>query len=127
VTALRAWVLENWQLKLAALVFAGWLWLFVATEDLGEAVFTVPLDFVDQPPGLEVTSLAVETVIVRVEGRRSMLRRLHEEDFRAEVSLRNARAGRFVAPMEDDNIVAPPGVRIVRVTPAEIRATLDTR
>jgi hypothetical protein len=29
--------------------------------------------------------------------------------------------------MEDDNIVAPPGVRIVRVTPAEIRATLDTR
>ena len=40
--------------------------------------------------------LGVETVIVRVEGRRSRLRALREEDFRAEVSLKGAQPGRFV-------------------------------
>lgn len=127
MTGVRAWLVEHWRLKVAALVFAVGLWIFVGTEDRGEAVFTVPIDFTDQPTNVEVTSLAVETVIVRVEGRRSLLRQLTEDDFRAQVSLKNGRPGRFIARLEEDNVSAPPGVRIVRVTPAEIRATLSVR
>ena len=99
---LRAWLLEHWRLKLAAIVFAVGLWVFVGTEDRGEAVFTVPIDFADQPPNVEVTSVAVETVIVRVEGRRSLLRHLTEDDFHAEVSLKNARPGRFIARLAEE-------------------------
>jgi YbbR domain-containing protein len=127
VRALRAWLVEHWRLKLAAAIFAVALWLFVSAEDRTEAVFTVPLDLIEQPAGLEVTSLATETVIVRVEGRRSLLRRLDENDFRAEVSLKSARPGRFVARVDQDNVSGPAGVRIVRITPAEIRATLQAR
>jgi YbbR domain-containing protein len=124
VSGLRAWLLQHWGLKLGALLFSVGLWLFVTTEDRGDAVFTVPLEFVDPPPGVEVASLAVETIIVRVEGRRSLLRALREEDFRVEVSLRNARPGQFVARILPEQVSAPPGVRVVRVTPTEIRATL---
>jgi YbbR domain-containing protein len=124
---LRTLVAENWPLKLASLVFAIGLWLFVATEERGDAVFTVPLDLIDRPQDVEVTSLGVETVIVRVEGRRSRLRQLHEDDFRAEVSLKNARPGRFVARVQSENVSAPPGVRVVRVTPTEVRAVLEAR
>jgi YbbR domain-containing protein len=120
-------VAENWPLKLASLVFAIGLWLFVATEERGDAIFTVPLDLIDRPQDVEVTSLGVETVIVRVEGRRSRLRQLHENDFRAEVSLKNARPGRFVARVQSENVSAPPGVRVVRVTPTEVRAVLEAR
>ena len=127
MTGLRARLLEHWSLKLASLAFAIGLWLFVATEDRTDHVFTVPLDFVDRPPGVEVTSLGVETVTVRVEGRRSLLRTLHEEDFRAQVSLKSARPGRFVARIQAENVLAPPGVRIVRVTPSEVRAVLEAR
>jgi YbbR domain-containing protein len=127
VTGLRARLLENWSLKLASLAFAIGLWLFVATEDRTDHVFTVPLDLVDRPPGVEVRSLAVETVTVRVEGRRSLLRTLHEEDFRAAVSLKSARPGRFVARIQTENVSAPPGVRVVRVTPSEVRAVLEAR
>jgi YbbR domain-containing protein len=127
VTAVRSWVLEHWRLKLAAVVFAVGLWLFVGTEDRGEAVFTVPIDFTEQPANVEVTSVAVETVIVRVEGRRSLLRHLTEDDFHAAVSLKSARPGRFVARLEEEDVTAPPGVRIIRVTPAEIRAVLSVR
>ena len=124
---LRTLLLENWPLKLASLVFAIGLWLFVATEERADAVFTVPLELVDRPANVEVASLAVETVLVRVEGRRSRLRQLHEDDFRAEVSLKDARPGRFVARVQSENVSAPPGVRIVRVTPTEIRAVLGAR
>jgi YbbR domain-containing protein len=126
VSGLRALVAENWPLKLGSVVFAIGLWLFVAAEDHTDAVFTVPLDLVDRPLGVEVTSLGVETVIVRVEGRRSLLRSLREQDFRAEVSLKNARPGRFVVRLEPTSVKAPPGVRVVRVTPDEIRGVLET-
>jgi len=127
MTGLGTRMLENWPLKLVSLVFATGLWLFVATEERADAVFTVPLELVDRPANVEVTSLAVETVLVRVEGRRSRLRQVHEDDFRAEVSLKDARPGRFVARVESENVSAPPGVRIVRVSPTEIRAVLVAR
>ena len=53
-----------------AVVFAVALWAFVVTEERTDAVFTVPLDLVDRPAGVEVASVGVETVVVRVEGRR---------------------------------------------------------
>lgn len=127
MTGLRTLLLENWPLKLTSLVFAMGLFIFVATEERTDAVFTVPLDLVDWPQGVEVRSVGVETVVVRVEGRSTVLRRLHEEDFRAEVSLKGARPGRFIARLDADNVSAPRGVKVVRVTPSEVRAVLEAR
>ena len=127
MTGLRALLLENWPLKLTSVVFAAGLWAFVVTEERTDAVFTVPLDLVDRPPGVEVTSVGVESVVVRVEGRHSRLRRLHEEDFKAEVSLRGARPGRFIGRIDSDNVSAPAGVQVLRVTPSEVRAVLEVR
>jgi hypothetical protein len=127
MTGLRRRLLEDWPIKVVAVVFAVGLWAFVVTEERTDAVFTVPLDLVDRPPGLEVASIGVESVVVRVEGRDSRLRRLHEEDFRAEVSLKSAQAGRFVARIDTENVSAPAGVRVVRVTPSEVRAILEAR
>jgi len=126
VSRARALVAEHWPLKLMSVVFAMGLWLFVAAEDRGDAVFTVPLDLIDRPDGVEVTSLGIETVIVRVEGRRSLLRTLREDDFRAEVSLKSIQPGRFVVRIRPQDVSAPPGVRVVRVTPSEVRGMLET-
>ena len=127
MTGVRKLLLGNWPLKLVAVVFAVALWVFVVTEERTDAVFTVPLDLVDRPTGVEVASVGVEMVVVRVQGRDSVLRRLHEADFRAEVSLKSARPGRFVARIDADNVSAPSGVRVMRVTPSEVRATLEAR
>jgi hypothetical protein len=124
---LRSLLLEHWPLKLTSIIFAIGLFVFVATEERSEAVFTIPLDLVDRPAGMEVTSLGVDSVVVRVEGRHSRLRRLHEDDFKAEVSLKNARPGRFVARLDTDNVSAPAGVRVMRVSPSEVRAVLEAR
>jgi YbbR domain-containing protein len=127
MTELRRRLLGDWPVKVVAVVFAVALWAFVVTEERTDAVFTVPLDLVDRPPGLEVASIGVESVVVRVEGRHSRLRRLHEEDFKVEVSLKGARPGRFVARIDSDNVSAPTGVQVLRVTPSEVRAVLEAR
>lgn len=114
----------QWELKVLSVAFALLLWIFVISEDKLEAVFAVPIDLTDRPAGLEVTSLGVEVVVVRVEGFRSVVGRLRDEHLRAEVSLREAQPGRFVARILPSNIVAPRGVRVVEVTPSQVRATL---
>jgi len=124
VTAFVERLCEHWPLKVLSLAFAVGLWAFVSA-DRGEALFTLPLDLTGTPPGLVVTSVSVETVVVRVSGRRSLLSRLREDDFRAEVSLRGAEAGRVMERILPGNVTTPPNVRVLRVTPSQVRATLD--
>lgn len=124
MTAFVERLCEHWPLKVLSLAFAVGLWAFVSA-DRGEALFTLPLDLTGTPPGLVVTSVSVETVVVRVSGRRSLLSRLREDDFRAEVSLRGAEAGRVMERILPGNVTTPPNVRVLRVTPSQVRATLD--
>jgi YbbR domain-containing protein len=117
-------LLDQWQLKLLSLVFAVVLWVFVAAEDQGDAVFTVPLDLRDVPSGMEVT-LANETVEVRVHGFRHVLDRVDERSLRAQVSLRDARPGELVLRVPSDAVVLPRGLQVLRINPPRIRATVE--
>lgn len=117
-------LLDHWQLKLLSLGFAIALWTFVSASDRGEAVYAIPLDLVERPPGLEVTTAGVETVVVRVEGLRKVLARVREEDLRAEVSLSGAGAGAFVARIQPRNVTVPRGVRVIWLAPSQVRVTL---
>ena len=125
MSALVARLRAHWQLKLLSVGFAAALWLFVVSESRTEMVFTIPLDLSDWPAGLEVTSVSTDSVVVRVEGLRPVLDRLRDESFRAEVSLRGAKPGRIVAEIRPQNVTAPRGVRVLRVTPSRVRAALE--
>ncbi len=85
----------------------------------------VPLDVADLPPGMEVTALGVEAVVVRVQGLRHVLDRLDERELRAQLSLRHARAGDVVARVRPEDVTVPRGVEVLRVTPAQVRATVE--
>ena len=122
---LGARLLEHWRLKLLAIALAAALWFFAAAaEDRVEAVYTVPVRVVAIPSGLTVTALEDDTVDIRVQGRRAVLGRLRQRDLRVEVSLRDARAGGFVARVSQADVAAPRGVQVLRVAPSRIRGTL---
>jgi hypothetical protein len=118
---------EHWQLKLLSVVFAVALWIFVAAEDTGDAVYVVPLDLTEVPPGLEVTGLGTSIVEVRLQGLRHVLERIDERQLQARVSLRGARTGDVVLRVRPDDVVVPRGVHVARVTPSQIRVTLEPR
>jgi YbbR domain-containing protein len=118
-------LLENWQLKILSVVFAVALWAFVASEEQGEAVFSVPLALTHVPPGMEVTALGPEAVDVRVKGLRHVLRRVDERELRVELSLSGARPGDVALRIRPEHVAAPRGVQVVRITPSVVRATLE--
>jgi YbbR domain-containing protein len=119
-------LLRQWQLKVLSLVFAVALWAVVASEDRGEAVFSVPIDVKGLPPGLAVASLGVEAVDVRVQGLRHVLARLQEQNVRAELELQTARPGDTILTIRPEDIVVPRGVQVVRVTPTRVRVTVES-
>lgn len=123
--AFLAGLASHWQLKLLSLVFATALWAFAVSDDTGESAYTVPVNLTDLPPGTEVTEVADEMVDVRLQGVRHLLARLSERDVRVAVSLRDARPGDVVARITAENIRVPRGIRVVRVTPSRVRATLE--
>jgi hypothetical protein len=116
---------EHWQLKLVSVVFAIALWIFLVVEDKGEAVYTVPLDVRNVPPGIEVTALGAEAVAVRVQGLRHVLSRLDERELHAVLDLRGARLGDVLVRIRPEDVSVPRGVEVLRITPAQVRATLD--
>ena len=118
-------LVEHWQLKLLSLVFAIALWIFLVVEDKGEAVYTVPLDVKNVPPGTEVTALGAEAVAVRVHGLRHVLNRLDERELHATANLAGARPGDVLVRIRAEDITVPRGVEVVRVTPSQVRATLE--
>jgi YbbR domain-containing protein len=119
-------VAAHWQLKLLSLALAVGLWAFVASEDRGEAVYTVALEVVP-PSGFAVASVGTETVEVRLAGLRSVLTRLRERDLRAIVALRDASPGDLQVRVVPEDVATPPGVRVVRITPSRVRITVEPR
>lgn len=115
-------LLEHWPLKLLSLGFAIILWVYVTAEDKVEAAFTVPVSVTGLAPGL--AAVGDETVDLRVQGRRNVLARLSERDFRIEVPVDDPRPGERVVRVLPRDVRAPRGVRVVRVAPSSIRVTV---
>jgi hypothetical protein len=115
---------RHWELKLLALAFSAGLWVFVMTSEKTNLVVFLPLELDPVPAGLVVTGKSPESVEVQLHGLRSALSRVSPESLRVRVSLAGARPGDLVVSLGPEQIVVPPGVRVLRVTPAVLRVAL---
>ena len=115
---------RHWELKLLALAFSAGLWVFVMTSEKTNVVLTLPLELNSVPPGLVVKGERPESVEVQLHGLRSALSRVSPESLRVRVSLAGARPGDLVVSLGPEQIVVPPGVSVLRVTPAVLRVAL---
>jgi hypothetical protein len=121
---MMAIVTRHWELKLLALAFSAGLWVFVMTSEKTNVVLTLPLEFDSVPPGLVVKDQRLESVEVQLHGLRAALSRVSLDSLRVRVSLAGARPGDFVVGLGPEQIVVPPGVSVLRVTPAVMRVAL---
>jgi YbbR-like protein len=118
---------RHWELKLAALVLSFALWVFVMTSEKAEVVMAAPVELDAIPQGLEVVGDRPDSVDVQLHGLRAVLARVGPEQVRAHVSLAGTRAGEVVVRLVPDQISAPTGVTVLRVSPSRIRVMLETR
>lgn len=118
-------LLSNLRLKLIALVFATTLWFFVAGQSTTEVALFVPLGFKEIPSEMAVTGGPSEEVEVRVMGPRFFINNLTPSQLTAEVDLSSAREGQNTLKIQNDDVVAPIGLTVLRVRPSSVNVRLE--
>ena len=123
MSALRSLVQHNLLAKIAALIVAIVLWLYVMNDQNPsmEASYTVPVVMEHVPDGYQMHA-ADDTVTLRVRGARSSFVTADNSDFHARVNLSDFTEGDRLYAVETS---IPYGFELVSVSPDRIDVTLD--
>jgi YbbR domain-containing protein len=120
----RNWVLNNWHLKIFALLAAFLLWSTYTAEPSAEVGYVVRVEFRNLSPQLEIAGDFPTQVRLQVRGKASLLRRLTASDLGVTVDLSGARPGEILIRLAPEMIEAPYGATVVSISPAEFRLEL---
>ncbi|GIW45833.1 MAG: hypothetical protein KatS3mg077_3115 [Candidatus Binatia bacterium] len=117
---------RNLPLKLLSLAIAFGLWSFVnfGERDTVESV-KVALELRNLPPHLMITSPRPDFVEVQLIGPRTLLGRIDRNRLAFPIDLNGVRPGPAVFRLSPDSLVLPRGVRVQRITPAQITLELE--
>jgi YbbR domain-containing protein len=107
-------------LKLLSLALAVLLWFVISAEKSSERGLTVPLELQNFPRDLELTGEMTNTVEVRLRASPGIIHTLGPEDVSARVDLVGAGEGEKIVSLTPENIRAPYGVRVVKVSPSTL-------
>jgi YbbR domain-containing protein len=127
MSLLRKGLLDNWLLKVMALLISFLLWAGYTAEPFVEVGYNAPLEFFNIPPQLEIAGDLPAQLHVRIRGRAVVLRRVTPSDLAISVDLSGAHEGAMLVRISPNQIQLPPAAELVRVSPAEIQIQLVPR
>ncbi|HET9481529.1 MAG TPA: CdaR family protein [Candidatus Polarisedimenticolia bacterium] len=121
------WLRSEPSLKLASLVLAIFLWMYVRSEDRPVQVFSVPLTTEGLAATLDLAGEPPDSVAVRVRAHDATLKSLTPGRFRARASLQGAGPGETTVPLTVDSVRAPAGVEVLSVEPESVTFSIEQR
>src|ERR1043165_1007842 len=124
---LRAFFLEDWTLKILALLITLGLRYAVTTQRAPATMRqrAVPLEFI-LPDGVDIGNDPVEEVDVTLEGSQGKLAELNARNLVARADVTNLKPGDRVARLSDNITMSlPEGVRIIEVSPRSVTLHLE--
>src|SRR5437868_12987929 len=124
---LRALLLEDWTLKITALLITLGLWYAVTTQRAPATMRlrAVQLEFI-LPENVDVGNDPVEEVDVTLEGSQGKLAELSARNLVARADVTNLKPGDRVARLSDNlKMDLPEGVRVVEVSPRSVTLHLE--
>lgn len=121
----RRYVLYNWHLKLLSIVLAFMLWSVITGEPPTEVGFTVPLELRNIPAGMIVVGDVPSGIQVRLHGPAALVRRLGAGDVIVALDLAGLGRGDHAFFLNPQEVIVPYGVRVVRLSPAQIHLRLE--
>jgi hypothetical protein len=119
-------ITRHWELKLLALAVSMVLWAFVMTSEKSDLIIAAPLELNGIPAGLEVKGDPPDRVEVQLHGLRGALLRLGNDRVKARLDLTGSSAGEVTLRVLPEQIVVPPGITVVRVSPSRVRLVLGS-
>ena len=92
---IRRLLLENLPLKAAALMLAILLWLFVSSKGQMETSFDVPIEYINIPRGIEISTHVVKSANIVIRGHESILKNIRQGEVRVSVDMSKAKVARL--------------------------------
>jgi hypothetical protein len=124
-------VFENFGWKVLSLAIALLLWALVASEPQLSAFETVPVEYKNLPPDLEISSEPATSVSLELQGPSGELRELGDAGMRPSVILDMSGVvpgeRTFPVSVTAHSLRLARGVRLVRAIPAQLRFDFDRR
>ncbi len=112
-------------LRIASLVLAVGLWFGIAGRQTAERGVVVPVELRNVPRDLELTGDAVNAVDIRVRASPGLVNSLQAGSIRAIIDLGGAHEGERIVQLSEDQIEAPQGFRVVKITPSLLTLNLE--
>lgn len=122
---IRQWIGGDINLKFIAAGLAALIWssAFLLTGSTVRIV-TVPVGFVDVPPGLAVADRSAPELTYQLRGNAWIMSTANFSRIIAHFSLRSAQPGTVTLKPGSQNVDLPPGVVVEAVSPADLRVRL---
>jgi len=115
---MRLGLLDQWKLKLLALLLAIALWFFVGSVQHTEIALAVPIEYVGLEGPLALAGPQPEMVDVQLQTSRWAAGRVSPATVRVRVDVGALREGDNTVRLLPESVQVPPGVRVTRLTPA---------
>ncbi|MCX5717149.1 MAG: CdaR family protein [Nitrospirae bacterium] len=122
---MRRRLLENFGLKVTAVVMAIILWFFVISKGQSEISIDVPMELKNIPQGFESIKQGVKSVNVSLKGQDRILRNMKPSDVRVHVDLSKAKKGKGIYYINKEDIKLPPTINITGITPSSVWIVLE--
>ena len=125
---LREFLLEDWGLKLLALVITLVLWLAVTGQRAPSTVQLrgVAIEYM-RPAEMEIGNEPLDEVDITLEGGKSRLEEVNARNLVARVDISQLRPGERILRLSRENVSMdlPEGVRIVRIEPQSVALKVE--
>ncbi len=119
---------ESMELGVAAVVcflcMAG-VWFSFARGLETLTSIEVPLEYLNRDSRMQILSASDNTVRLHLSGSGALISSMKPDQVKVKLDLGNAINGENVFTISHDNIAMPPGVRLNRIEPSEVRVVLD--
>ena len=122
---IKNFLTKNLWLKLASLILATALWLFIILSGRTEITMDIPVVYKGLKQQLDLMD-SPKKVSVIIEGQGSLLRNIRRGEIRAVIDLSEAKSGRSFYTLTKDNYELPKALLLTNIDPETISETIES-
>lgn len=116
---------KDWFLKFVSVLFAAFLWYFVAGEDRVDMSVQIPIEIVNLPRDMVISNQFKNVLEVTVSGPRGMIKKISQQAISRSIDLSGTSPGNVVINNAPDSIQFPRGISVLRINPSQIALLID--